>query len=71
MISHDAIDRRTLHRQIMAGILTLAGNRKLKIYGSLTCASGKRMNRLNRVFFKTENEALALGFRKCKRCMQG
>lgn len=71
MISHDAIDRRTLHRQIRAGIITLAGNRKLKIYGSLTCASGKRMKRLNRVFFKTENEALVLGFRKCKRCMQG
>ncbi|HTE02306.1 MAG TPA: Ada metal-binding domain-containing protein [Mucilaginibacter sp.] len=53
------------------GEVQLAGNRKLKIYGTLNCTSGKRMKTDNRVFFKSEAEALSLGYRPCGHCMQG
>jgi methylphosphotriester-DNA--protein-cysteine methyltransferase len=45
-----------------------AGNGQLKIYGTLHCKSGKRMKRANRVFFASEEEALAAGFRPCGHC---
>ncbi|MDC6362911.1 MULTISPECIES: Ada metal-binding domain-containing protein [Flavobacteriaceae] len=50
--------------------ITYAGHKKLKIYGTLKCTSGKRMKRENRVFFKTEKEALSLGYRPCGHCMR-
>lgn len=52
-----------------AGLLQLGGNRKLKIYGLLTCKSGKRMLTDNRVFFSGESEAQAHGYRPCGHCM--
>jgi methylphosphotriester-DNA--protein-cysteine methyltransferase len=48
----------------------MAGNARLKIYGLLKCPSGKRMKLENRVFFKTETEALQSGFRPCGHCMR-
>ncbi|WP_374951646.1 Ada metal-binding domain-containing protein [Mucilaginibacter sp.] len=50
--------------------ITFAGNRKLKIYGMLNCSSGKRMKPLNRVFFKSEREAITMGYRPCGQCMR-
>ncbi len=47
-----------------------AGNKKLKIYGKLSCKSGKRMKPENRVFFHSEDEAISLGFRACLHCMR-
>lgn len=47
-----------------------AGNARLKIYGSLRCTSGKRMNRKNRVFFRSQTEALVAGFRPCGHCQR-
>lgn len=49
--------------------ITFAGNKKLKIYGTLRCKSGKRMKKGNRVFFLNEEEAIAIGFRPCGHCM--
>lgn len=49
--------------------IAFAGNRKLKIYGLLNCASGKRMKKQNRVFFVSETEALENGYRPCGNCM--
>nr|WP_262918273.1 Ada metal-binding domain-containing protein [Mucilaginibacter straminoryzae] len=40
-----------------------------KIYGRLTCASGKQMKHMNRVFFKDVTEAEANGYRPCRNCM--
>jgi methylphosphotriester-DNA--protein-cysteine methyltransferase len=48
----------------------LAGNRKLKIYGTLNCSSGKRMKTGNRVFFESEAEAKSMGYRPCGHCMR-
>jgi methylphosphotriester-DNA--protein-cysteine methyltransferase len=54
---------------IRKGNISFAGNRKLKIFGSLTCASGKKMKKDNRVFFKTRDDALQSGYRPCGHCM--
>ena len=50
--------------------ISFAGNIKLKIYGLLTCTSGKRMKLENRVFFHSEKEAVRLGYRPCGHCMK-
>jgi methylphosphotriester-DNA--protein-cysteine methyltransferase len=49
--------------------IVLGGNKKLKIYGTLTCTSGKRMKKENRVFFSSEKEALQQGYRPCGNCL--
>lgn len=71
MIKHNDIDKKiTLLSMIKHGQITMAGNASLKIYGTLHCASGKRMNRKNRVFFSSEEEAISLGYRPCGHCMK-
>lgn len=50
--------------------ISLAGYKKGKIYGLLNCSSGKRMKVENRVFFQSESEALANGYRPCGHCLQ-
>ena len=50
--------------------ICLGGNRKLKMYGSLHCSSGKKMKMENRVFFVSEKEAVKNGFRPCGHCMK-
>jgi len=59
-----------LRTAIRIGNIQFGGNTKLKIYGLLNCSSGKRMKRTNRVFFETEEEALAEGYRPCGNCMR-
>jgi methylphosphotriester-DNA--protein-cysteine methyltransferase len=61
---------RQLKQLLNDGKIQVAGNSKLKIYGTLTCASGKRMKTENRVFFADEQEALNSGYRPCGHCMQ-
>jgi methylphosphotriester-DNA--protein-cysteine methyltransferase len=68
MIHHSAIKPPDLHKLIRSGRVSLAGNKKLRIYGTLGCGSGKRMKVRNRVFFESEEEALMLGFRRCMVC---
>lgn len=60
---------RQICRLRQEGQLTLGGNRRLKIYGLLSCRSGKRMLTTNRVFFSGEAEAKAYGYRPCGHCM--
>jgi len=50
--------------------IVLAGNSKLKIYGTLNCSSGKRMKVQNRVFFSALSEAVELDYRPCGNCLQ-
>lgn len=56
-------------RIIRSGAVTFAGHRGLMIYGKLSCTSGKRMLKKNRVFFADEAEAIDLGYRPCGACM--
>lgn len=61
---------RQLKKLIEEGNIRFAGNRKLKIYGTLNCSSGKRMKPENRVFFKSTEEAMKVGHRPCGHCMR-
>ena len=70
MILHSTISRIELKEMIQSKKIQLGGNIKLKIYGTLSCASGKRMKKQNRVFFKNENEAKQFGFRPCGHCLR-
>ena len=62
--------KRALAPLIISGEVKLAGYSKGKIYGLLSCKSGKRMNAKNRVFFKDEQDAKASGYRPCGTCMR-
>ncbi|MDB5024517.1 MAG: metal-binding protein [Mucilaginibacter sp.] len=61
---------RRLKILIDKGQVQIAGNGKLKIYGTLVCSSGKRMKTGNRVFFVSEAAAKGLGYRPCGHCMR-
>jgi hypothetical protein len=61
---------RQLKVLLNSGKIRIAGNSKLKIYGTLNCSSGKRMKTINRVFFKSEVEPLENGYRPCGHCMR-
>ena len=63
------LDARLVRKLIRAGKIRFAGNKKLKIYGTLHCSSGKRMKSINRLFFSSEGEAMQLGYRPCGNCL--
>ncbi|WP_298735041.1 Ada metal-binding domain-containing protein [uncultured Chitinophaga sp.] len=66
---HPLLRQRILHSLIRQRRITLGGHRKLKIYGRLSCSSGKQMKAENRVFFATATEAIHAGYRPCGHCM--
>lgn len=70
MINHNDISSGILFRKIKNKQIALAGNKKLRIYGTLDCTSGKRMRKENRVFFSSEKEAVKNGYRPCGHCMK-
>lgn len=70
MIEHRNHTEKEIRSFIRNGEIHWAGNIAGKIYGSLDCASGKRMMKKNRIFFKTEAEAIRSGFRPCGHCLR-
>ena len=70
MIKHVDIPVVDLRKLVKQKEINFGGNIKLKIFGTLQCASGKRMKRVNRVFFASVEEAVELGFRPCGHCMK-
>ena len=70
MIQHISIIDADIRSKIRHKEICFGGNRKLKIYGSLHCSSGKRMKTENRVFFVSEKEAVKNGFSPCGHCMK-
>ena len=70
MLFHEFTSDAALKQAIRSKTIILGGNKQLKIYGTLHCASGKRMKRANRVFFASAAEAIARGFRPCGHCMK-
>ncbi|WP_300665411.1 Ada metal-binding domain-containing protein [Fluviicola sp.] len=70
MLVHAEISDQELRSQIRRKMIGWGGNKKLKIYGKLHCASGRRMKRENRVFFESEEEALRKGYRPCGNCLR-
>ena len=70
MVNHVDISNSQLFKKLLRKEIYFGGNKNLKIYGKLNCASGKRMKRENRVFFASEKEAVQNGFRPCGHCMK-
>lgn len=70
MIQHSQLSSENLRSKIHSRKIRFGGNKKLKIYGLLSCRSGKRMKKENRVFFADEKEALENGYRPCGHCMR-
>lgn len=70
MIKHASVSDRELVLLRREGKAVYGGNRKLKIYGTLGCKSGKRMKKVNRVFFGSAEEARQAGYRPCGCCMR-
>ncbi|MFD2933124.1 Ada metal-binding domain-containing protein [Spirosoma flavum] len=60
---------RALGKLVKSKAITIGGHRPGKIYGLLTCRSGKRIKSANRVFFRDETEAISQGFRPCAVCL--
>ena len=69
MIRHTAISDKELRKRIKQNEINFGGILSLKIYGKLNCHSGKRMKKQNRVFFRSEKEAIEMGFRPCGNCL--
>lgn len=70
MLKHSELTDKELHHKIRKKEITFGGNRKLKIYGLLSCKSGKRMKKENRVFFATEQDAQQYNYRPCGHCLK-
>lgn len=68
-VRHYEIEAGELRTKIRQKEIRYGGNLKLKIYGRLQCKSGRRMKRINRVFFGAEADANKSGFRPCGHCM--
>ena len=68
--NNDFTRKRKLKELIQKNEIALGGNQRLKIYGTLTCKSGKRMKMGNRVFFISEEDAIREGYRPCGHCMK-
>ncbi|OQP53588.1 Ada metal-binding domain-containing protein [Niastella populi] len=70
-LGNDVAERKAaVHRLIRNKAITLGGNMPAKIYGTLSCGSGKKMKAENRVFFHNEAEAIAAGYRPCGHCLR-
>ena len=70
MIKHQHYSNQEIRRLIRNEEILWAGNIRDKIYGTIRCSSGKRMKKENRIFFKTETEAILSGFRPCGHCLR-
>lgn len=70
MIKHLDINDLDVRSKIKLSKICFGGNKKLKIYGTLQCKSGKRLKKENRIFFSSENEAIENGFRPCGHCIK-
>lgn len=69
MWEHIEIEKQEVFGLIKSKSIKFAGNKKLKIYGSLRCKSGKRMKKENRIFFTNEEDAISAGYRPCAHCL--
>jgi methylphosphotriester-DNA--protein-cysteine methyltransferase len=70
MWHHAELTDAEVRAMIRRGQIRFGGYTKNKIYGTLRCGSGKRMLRVNRVFFASEAEARRHGYIPCGNCMR-
>jgi methylphosphotriester-DNA--protein-cysteine methyltransferase len=70
MYYHSQLSNTALQEMLRLQLICYGANIRLKIYGRLDCASGKRIKRSNRVFFLSVEEAQRAGYRPCGHCMR-
>jgi len=70
MLIAEQLNAATIRSLIRQKKICYAGNRRLRIYGTLHCVSGKRMRPQNRVFFASVQEAMDMGYRPCGHCLR-
>lgn len=70
MQKHSHLSDSEIRSKIRKHELRFGGNKNLRIYGLLSCNSGKRMKKENRVFFTDKEEAIYNGYRPCGHCMR-
>ena len=70
MIQHSQISDKELRVKIKNKIILYGGNNRAKIYGNLSCSSGKKLDRDNRAFFTSEEKARHAKYRPCGHCMR-
>jgi methylphosphotriester-DNA--protein-cysteine methyltransferase len=70
IIKHNKITDAELRQKIRQKQICFGGNATLKIYGTLSCRSGKRLYKTNRVFFISQEEAIENNYRPCGHCMK-
>lgn len=70
MFHHSKLSNEEFRSFIRKREIKLGGNKQLRIYGTLSCRSGKRMKKENRVFFTSGEEAIREGYRPCGHCMK-
>ncbi|MEM6901497.1 MAG: Ada metal-binding domain-containing protein [Pseudomonadota bacterium] len=70
MWNHWDLEDDELAKMLKSGDIQFSGNPNAKIFGRLDCGHGMRLNRDNRVFFATEEEARRRGYRPCGHCMR-
>lgn len=69
MYHHEHLTSQEFLSLFRAGKIMFAGYKRRKIFGTLKCKSGKRMQVKNRVFFSSVEEAIQCGYRPCARCL--
>ena len=69
MISHSDISDTDLRSNIRNKTILFGGNKEKKVYG-LSCSSGQRLKKENRVFFTSKQEALQNNYRPCGHCLK-
>lgn len=76
MVTHLSLGKTTylrakkLHELIESKQIVIAGNKRFKIYGLISCKAGKRMRPENRVFFMSTEEVNQKQFRPCGICLK-
>lgn len=68
-LQHIHLPDADIRRQIRHRQICWAGNKRLKIFGLLSCSRGKKMLRKNRVFFASASDAWQNNYRPCGHCM--
>jgi O-6-methylguanine DNA methyltransferase len=67
ILRHEGVDVASLERLARGGV-RFAGSKTTRIFCLPGCYTGRRMKPENHVFFNSESQARAAGFRACKVC---
>ena len=70
MILHSEISDVDLRIKLKNRTILFGGNINAKIYGTISCAQGKRLKKDDRVFFRSKKEAQKENYRPCGNCLR-